>query len=400
MENKEYYTAGELAKMSGTTYKSIRVYVEKELLIPDRITEAGYKLFSRESVERLQRILMFKYLDFSLEEIRQLLEKEEIRDSLGRQSKLIEQRITHLRQIKKAVNEMQKLSKEKNWDKMLEIMQLTSQKEELINQYAGTKKLEARINIHQYSTAKVEWFDYLFKQCDVKEGMAILDIGCGNGQLWIKEKDALPKNLKVVLVDNSKAMIDSARSLLETEMDLFEKKQIQFSYLVGDATKLGELEALRGRRFQRIFANHMLYHIEDSERKNFFITVKEMLEEDGKLIASTIGEDHMKELWELAIQYDDSVKVPGWFAKGFSLENGKGQLEEVFSKVERHSHDDNLLVPDWRSIYDYMCSLPGGIETVMKKRKKECEEFLRNKVTDQTPFFITKRTGVFVAKKK
>ena len=65
MINKDYYTTGELADLAGITYKSIRVYVEKGLLVADQITDTGYKLFSKKSVERLQRILLFKYLDFS-----------------------------------------------------------------------------------------------------------------------------------------------------------------------------------------------------------------------------------------------------------------------------------------------------------------------------------------------
>ena len=54
-----FYTTGELADIAGITYKSIRIYVETGLLTPDKITESGYKLFSRKSVEKLQRILMF-----------------------------------------------------------------------------------------------------------------------------------------------------------------------------------------------------------------------------------------------------------------------------------------------------------------------------------------------------
>ena len=61
----------------------------------------NWKLFSRKSVERLQRILMFKYLDFTLEEIRQMLEEENIQESFGKQLELIELKITHLNQIKK-----------------------------------------------------------------------------------------------------------------------------------------------------------------------------------------------------------------------------------------------------------------------------------------------------------
>lgn len=101
MDKEIFYTTGELAEIAGITYKSIRIYVEKGLLTPDKITESGYKLFSRRSVEKLQRILMFKYLDFTLEEIGQMLEYENIQESLGKQLELIELKITHLNQIKK-----------------------------------------------------------------------------------------------------------------------------------------------------------------------------------------------------------------------------------------------------------------------------------------------------------
>ncbi len=201
MQNEQYYTTGELASLAGITYKSIRVYVEKGLIVPDRMTDSGYKLFSRRSVERLQRILMFKYLDFSLEEIGQLLEEEDIKQSLDRQSELIESKITHLNQIQNAVNEMKALPEDNNWEKMLEIMKLTSRKEEIINQYVKIDNLEKRINIHEYSTSDVDWYDYLMEKCDIKEGMNILDIGCGNGQLWYKEKDNLPKNINIYLID-------------------------------------------------------------------------------------------------------------------------------------------------------------------------------------------------------
>ena len=143
MDKEIFYTTGELAEIAGITYKSIRIYVEKGLLTPDKITESGYKLFSRRSVEKLQRILMFKYLDFTLEEIGQMLEYENIQESLGKQLELIELKITHLNQIKKAVEDMQSLSDEKNWDKMLDIMKLTSQREEVIKQKGGWSRWPA-----------------------------------------------------------------------------------------------------------------------------------------------------------------------------------------------------------------------------------------------------------------
>ena len=55
--------------------------------------------------------------------------------------------------------------------------------------------------------------------------MDILDIGCGNGLLWVKEKEILPENINKYLVDNSKAMINAARKLILNEKDYYEKKK-------------------------------------------------------------------------------------------------------------------------------------------------------------------------------
>lgn len=400
MQNEQYYTTGELASLAGITYKSIRVYVEKGLIVPDRMTDSGYKLFSRRSVERLQRILMFKYLDFSLEEIGQLLEEEDIKQSLDRQSELIESKITHLNQIQNAVNEMKALPEDNNWEKMLEIMKLTSRKEEIINQYVKIDNLEKRINIHEYSTSDVDWYDYLMEKCDIKEGMNILDIGCGNGQLWYKEKDNLPKNINIYLIDNSSAMIQAAKNTILCEQEYYKKKKINFHYIVCDAQKVGEVPELNLKKYDLIMANHMLYHIEDLHRKRLLASLAKILADGGKFIASTIGEGHMKELWDLATLYDKKVKVTEWFSSGFSLENGKEQLEEFFGNVTVHYDDNNLLVDDWRVIYDYMCSLPGGIEKIMKQSEEASKRFLKSKVTDRTPYFIRKNTGVFVAERK
>ena len=398
MDKEIFYTTGELAEIAGITYKSIRIYVEKGLLTPDKITESGYKLFSRRSVEKLQRILMFKYLDFTLEEIGQMLEYENIQESLGKQLELIELKITHLNQIKKAVEDMQSLSDEKNWDKMLDIMKLTSQREEVIKQYIKSDNLEKRINIHEYSTSDVNWHDYLLDKCDIKEGMSILDIGCGNGLLWYRERNLLPDNINIYLVDNSKAMLDSAKQIHFSEKDFYTDKNIKFHYHICDASNINKLSEINSKKFHRIMANHMLYHIDDSDRKLLLGYVNAMLTDDGKFIASTIGKNHMKEIFELAYEYDKNVKAPEWFSRGFILENGKEQLDVFFSNVTMFYHDNNLLIPDWRVIYDYLCSLP-EIEKVMRKNKEASVKFLKDRVTESKPFFIRKSTGVFVAKK-
>ncbi len=82
MKKRDLYTTGELAKLTGVSYKTIRHYCESGLLAPEQVEENKYKKFGQAAVEQLQKILMLKYLDFSLEEIGRMLEGEEQADVL------------------------------------------------------------------------------------------------------------------------------------------------------------------------------------------------------------------------------------------------------------------------------------------------------------------------------
>ena len=69
------------------------------------------------------------------------------------------------------------------WDKMLQIIHMTQQKEEVIKQYTESGNLQKRINIHVYSTSKTNWYQWIFEGLQLKKGMKILEVGCGNGML-------------------------------------------------------------------------------------------------------------------------------------------------------------------------------------------------------------------------
>ena len=61
MKKKELYTTGELAKLTGVSYKTIRHYYESGLLKPERVEENKYKKFGQAAVEQLQKILDLIY---------------------------------------------------------------------------------------------------------------------------------------------------------------------------------------------------------------------------------------------------------------------------------------------------------------------------------------------------
>lgn len=69
MEFKDGYTVTEVARLAGVTVKALHHYHKIGLLKPCKVTEAGYRLYGTKELERLQQILFYRELDFSLEQI-------------------------------------------------------------------------------------------------------------------------------------------------------------------------------------------------------------------------------------------------------------------------------------------------------------------------------------------
>src|SRR5690606_6568374 len=71
------YSIGEFSKKAGITIRTLRYYGEKGLLIPARISEGGQRYYNDANIITVQKIVTFKYLDYSLEEIKELLQKDD-----------------------------------------------------------------------------------------------------------------------------------------------------------------------------------------------------------------------------------------------------------------------------------------------------------------------------------
>lgn len=65
---------GEVAERTGLSLRTIRHYEEVGLVTPSARSKGGFRLYTESDVERLMVIRRMKPLDFSLEEMRDLLE--------------------------------------------------------------------------------------------------------------------------------------------------------------------------------------------------------------------------------------------------------------------------------------------------------------------------------------
>ena len=66
-------TVSEVSRLAGVSVRALHHYDEIGLLVPSARTEAGYRLYSREDLDRLQEILLFRELEIPLEDIAVLL---------------------------------------------------------------------------------------------------------------------------------------------------------------------------------------------------------------------------------------------------------------------------------------------------------------------------------------
>lgn len=89
------YPVGRVAALSGVTVRTLHHYDEIGLLSPGGRSESGYRVYEDSDLERLQRILFYRELGFTLKEIQAIIDDPDT-DSMGhlrRQRGLLVKRI-------------------------------------------------------------------------------------------------------------------------------------------------------------------------------------------------------------------------------------------------------------------------------------------------------------------
>lgn len=100
------YSVGQVATLAGVTIRTLHHYDEVGLLSPGGRSTAGYRIYEASDLERLQRILFYRELGFTLEEISTIVDDPRT-DALGhlrRQRGLLTERIKRLSAMVDAID--------------------------------------------------------------------------------------------------------------------------------------------------------------------------------------------------------------------------------------------------------------------------------------------------------
>lgn len=231
-------------------------------------------------------------------------------------------------------------------------------------QYKNSSNLDARVALHKrFSTNPYGWFNFVFDELSTLPANAnILEVGCGTGELWREGVGRIPTGWALTLTDLSEGMLDAAwRNLVVIGRNFkFENADVQ-SLPYADKT------------FDAVIANHMLYHVPD--RKTALKEIQRVLKDDGVLFAATLGENHMREMWNLLERVGNVQR--NIVTSEFSSENGTKQLQEFFSRVELKEYRDALRVTDLSAMIAYLRSMASIAELQEDVFKSVEHEFTR-----------------------
>jgi ubiquinone/menaquinone biosynthesis C-methylase UbiE len=253
----------------------------------------------------------------------------------------------------------------------------------LNQQYKDGSRLSARGYLSaRFRTNPYGGFRWLFDHFRLPAESRMLELGCGLGWLWRQNLDRISAGWDITLSDFSQGMLD------ETKQNLHASSH-PFQFAIVDAQEIPYADG----EFDAVIANHMLYHVPD--RPKALAEIRRVLKPEGRLYASTLGKDHLREM--------GVFRVDGKFEMGsrlpFNLENGEPQLRSFFSEVRIYRREDALIVTEAEPIVAYFLSLPSYRYAVEKDRS--FEEQLRQRVetymAEHTSIRLSSDTGLFEA---
>ena len=245
-------------------------------------------------------------------------------------------------------------------------------------QYAVPKGLDIRLTFHEkYSKNRQGYGAWLVSHYDIRDGMTVLEIGCGTGNIWRGHEDLAAKCRKLVLTDLSEGMLEAAKNNLgERGNIVYRNADIQDLPFPDDT-------------FDVVIANSMLYHVPDLEKG--LREVRRVLKKGGVFYCATYGEHNFTD------------RLAEWFKlvgegfrpnHNFTMQNGKEILSSFFEDITPVFYEDSLHVTKAEDLVEYLRSL-ASFKTVMDLPVQKIRDIIKAHTVDGA-IDLPKEYGLFI----
>jgi ubiquinone/menaquinone biosynthesis C-methylase UbiE len=232
-------------------------------------------------------------------------------------------------------------------------------------QYATSKGLDIRIAFHDmYSTNKQGYGNWIISHYDIREGMEVLELGCGTGGMWVGHDDLISRCEKLLLTDLSEGMLDTAKKNIgERENVEYRKADIQDLPYADDS-------------FDIVIANGMLYHVPDLDKG--LSEVRRVLKDGGVFYCATLGEKNFTDTLAEWFKLSGEEFNPN---HNFTMQNGGEKLKKYFSEVKPLFYEDSLHITNVEHLVEYLQSL-ASFKAIMDLPTDKIRDILVEHVAD------------------
>lgn len=146
----------------------------------------------------------------------------------------------------------------------------------------------------------------------------------------------------------------------------------------------------------RVFANWMLYHVEDRPRA--LAEICRVLKPGGALFGATNGDAHVAEIDLLVNAYlGDASPVKGGLA--FSLENGAAQLSPFFASIAVQDGRDALRITEAEAVVQYVLSFNEAKQRIVGDRLDALRRRVQHDIQSAGAFVVHTHSGLFIARR-
>lgn len=252
-------------------------------------------------------------------------------------------------------------------------------------QYVNGEKLSARTQLHsKYATQSVPWQVWLQRLIDVPAGGEVLEVGCGTGLLWTIGWTHAASDFALTLSDLSVGMVAETVPLVHNTIR-------DVRGLAADVQSL----PFADDSFDVVIANQMLYHIPDP--KKALGEIARVLRPHGVLMASTVGEGHLRELFRIEASVFGPTRVLRHH-EVFGARSGRELLAEFFDDVTWYAYDDQLRCTNADDVIAYICSTPPGEDATYDQLARLRLTIEQKMAEHDGVLVVTKDVGAFVAR--
>ena len=257
MDNK--MTSGEIAKKAGVSQKAVRLYDEKGLLKPTEYSDGNYRLYDKEALKILEKIVALKRIGFSLEEIRDNLtsgDAKDIEEALRMQLAIMEEKRYKIEMVIDAINRTLVQKEDAlDWDDVARIIQNVTLDQAA--DLAHWKSLQRTIS--------EDWYVQIFRTMNFGADEKVLDLGCGFSKIWRNNWEIIPEGTKIYAYDLPGSWAeDFEKYIAENKGSL--PKNVEFDLVYTDLDKAASWEKIDNeKKYDRIIAHYIDNEVRDIE---------------------------------------------------------------------------------------------------------------------------------------